>query len=401
MCSVIACLSIPGFELRAALRRTPARALRPAALAPAPGKEQLLGPVTATAEALGLQPGMRLGEALATCPQLELVERDPAAAGEAWERILRSLEDAGFAVDPAEPGCVFFETRGVERLYGGLEPALRRALAAVGSAWDARIGAAERRFAALAASSVARPGQLLVVSAERTEEFLAPLPLSLLPLERGSDAAGLRAELEALGIRSLGQLAGLPGSSVAERLGPSGRRAWRLARGGAAAKIRGRRPPVELFEAIEFPEAIANELTLRRAFGALLDTVLARPERRDRFVRKVALSARLAAGGSWRRTVTLRDPTADRERIRAALAPKLAELPAPVVELRLSLVQLTESDGQQLELLAAGAEDRRRLSEGLRQVRASTGSGSVCTVVEVAPWSRIPEARALLVPKDD
>jgi hypothetical protein len=25
----------------------------------------------------------------------------------------------------------------------------------------------------------------------------------------------------------------------------------------------------------------------------------------------------------------------------------------------------------------------------------------VCTVVEVAPWSRIPEARALLVPKDE
>ena len=42
-----------------------------------------------------------------------------------------------------------------------------------------------------------------------------------------------------------------------------------------------------------------------------------------------------------------------------------------------------------------------RLREGLRQVRASTGSGSVNQVVEVAPWSRIPEARALFVPRDD
>jgi hypothetical protein len=154
-------------------------------------------------------------------------------------------------------------------------------------------------------------------------------------------------------------------------------------------------------ESLEFPEAVGNELTLRRAFGALLDTVLARPERRDRFVRKVALSARLVGGGSWRRTTTLRDPTSDRERIRAALVPKLAELPAPVVELRLELVELTEPDGHQLELVAAGAEDRARLREGLRQVRASTGSGSVCTVVEVAPWSRVPEARAFFVPKDD
>jgi hypothetical protein len=165
--------------------------------------------------------------------------------------------------------------------------------------------------------------------------------------------------------------------------------------------VRGRRPPAEIVESLEFPDAVGNELTLRRALGARVDTIMARPERYDRFVRKVAVSARLVGGGSWRRTATLRDPSADRDRIRAALAPKLAELPAPVVELRLELVELSASDGDQLELLAAGAEDRTRLSEGLRQVRASTGSGSVCTVVEVAPWSRIPEARALFVPRDE
>ncbi|HEY7208078.1 MAG TPA: hypothetical protein VH416_07540 [Gaiellaceae bacterium] len=393
---MIACVSIPGFELRAALRRSPALSLQPAALGPEAGAEPLIGPVTAAAEAVGVRPGMRLGEALATCPGLVLVERDPAAAEQAWEGILRSLEDAGFAVDPAEPGCVFFETRGVERLYGGLEPALKRALAAIGSSWDPRVGAAERRFAALAAARVAHPGQMLVVSGDRQQEFLAPLPLSLLPLERSRYE-----ELEALGVRSLGQLAGLPGGAVSERLGIDGRRAWGLARGGASARVRGRRPPSEVVEALEFPEAVANELTLRRAFGALLETLLARPERRDRFVRKIAVSARLVGGGSWRRTATLRDPSAELDRIRLALAPKLAELPAPVLELRLELVQLTEPDGHQLELVAAGAEDRVRLSEGLRQVRASTGSGSVCTVVEVAPWSRIPEARALLVPRDE
>ncbi|HEV7132363.1 MAG TPA: hypothetical protein VGN27_01365 [Gaiellaceae bacterium] len=393
---MIACLSIPGFELKAALRKTPALAVRPAALSPEPGAEPLLGPVTAAAEAAGVRPQMRLGEALATCPQLVLVEPDPAAAELAWEEIVRALEDAGFSVEPAVLGIAYFETRGVERLYGGLDAALRRALAAVGTAWDARIGAAGRRFAALAAASVARPGQLLVVRDDEVGRFLAPLPLTLLPLERQRYE-----ELESLGVRKLGQLAGLPGGAVAERLGPDGRRAWSLARGGASARVRGRRPPAEVAETLEFPEAVGNELTLRRALGALVETVLGRPERRDRFVRKVALSARLVGGGSWRRTLTLREPSADGDRIRVALAPKLAELPAPVLELRVELVALTDPAGRQLELLAAGAEDRSRLSEGLRQVRASTGSGSVCTVVEVAPWSRIPETRALFVPRDD
>jgi protein ImuB len=339
---------------------------------------------------------MRLGEALATCPRLALVEQDPATVEQAWEEVLRRLEDAGFAVEPAEAGTVFFDTRGVERLYGGLEPALKRALAAAGPAWDARAGAAERRFAALAAANVARAGQALIVSDDRTRTFLAPLPLTLLPLERERYE-----ELEELGVRTIGQLAGLPGGAVAERLGPDGRRAWSLARGGATARVRGRRPPAEVAETLEFPEAIGNELTLRRALGALVDTVLARPERRDRFVRKVALSAKLVGGGSWRKSLTLREPSADADRIRIALAPRLAELPAPVLALRLELVELTEPAGRQLELLAAGAEDRSRLSEGLRQVCASTGSGSVCTVVEVAPWSRIPETRALFVPRDD
>jgi protein ImuB len=158
---------------------------------------------------------------------------------------------------------------------------------------------------------------------------------------------------------------------------------------------------VELAEALSFPEAVANELTLRRALGALLDRLLARPERGGRPFRKIAVSARLVGGGSWRRTATLREATAERGRLRVALGSKLAELPAPVLELRLEGVQLAEHTGRQLALVPpAGEELGSRLREGLRQVKASTGTGSVCAVVEVAPWSRIPESRALVVPRD-
>jgi len=394
---MVACLLIPGFELRAALRATPGLALRPAALAPREGEEPLVGPVTAAAEQAGVKPGMHMGEALATCPSLVLVEQDPAAAEAAWEGIVRRLEDAGFAVESAGLGSAYFETRGVERLYGGVEAALKRALAAVGSAWDPRAGAAGRRFAALAAANVARPGQVLIVADERTREFLAPLPLTLLPL-----AEQRRRELAELGVRSVGELAGLPGGAVAERLGPDGRRAWSLARGRGKGRVRGRRPAEELAETLEFPEAIGNELTLRRALGVLVEGLLARPEREDRFLRKVALSATLVGGGSWRRTLTFRDPCAEADRVRIALGPKVAELPAPITKLKVEALELTESTGEQLALVQADGDDLRgRLREGLRQAKASTGDGSVCTVVEVAPWSRIPEQRALLVARDD
>ncbi|MFN2472121.1 MAG: hypothetical protein ABR583_14260 [Gaiellaceae bacterium] len=396
---MIAAIVIPGFELRAALRARPRLALRPAALAPLPGSEPLLGPVTAAAEAAGVKPGMRMGEALAMCPSLVLVEQDPACAEDEWEAIVRRLEDVGFEVESGGLGTAYFETKGVERLYGGLEAALRRALAAVGAGWDARVGAAARRFAALAAASVGRSGQVVVVADDgrAIPDFLAPLPLSLLPLEPERHG-----ELEDLGVRRVGQLAALPGAAVAERLGRDGREAWSLARGRGARRVEGRRPPAAVVERLEFPEAVGNELTLRRALGVLVDRLLASPERDGRFLRKVALVARLAGGGSWRRTVTLREPVAERDRLRAALGPKLIELPAPVVRLALEAVELTESRGRQLALLAPeGAELQGQLRDGLRQVRASTGGGAVCTVVEIAPWSRLPEQRALLVPRDE
>jgi len=396
---VVATVVIPAFDLRAALRLRPGVQVRPAALAPLPGTEPLIGSVTGAAEAAGVRPGMRLSEALATCPRLELVEQDPASAEQAWEEILRRLEDAGFAVEPDSPGVVYFDTRGVERLYGGLEPALKRALAAVGTTWDPRVGAAERRFAALAAASVARAGQALIVSNDRASSFLAPLPLELLPLDQDRYA-----ELEELGVRTIGQLAGLPGGAVAERLGPVGRRAWSLAGGEEPGerKVAPRRPAVALHETLEFPEAVGNELTLRRGLAVLLERLLARPERAGRPPRKIALWARLVGGASWRRTVTLREPTTDLGRLRSALQPKLTELPAPALKLRVEVSELAEHRGEQLELVAAeGMVLQGRLREGLRQVRAAVGAGGVSTVVEVAPWSRIPEARALLVPRDD
>jgi protein ImuB len=319
---------------------------------------------------------------------------------EAWEAVLRRLEEAGLAVEPVEPGCAYFETRGVERLAGGLEQALRRALDAVGEEWGARVGAASRRFAALAAATVAPAGRALVIDDGEAHLFLEPLPLDLLPL-----SPERREELSELGVRRLGELARLPGAAVADRLGADGAEAWQLARGEGRgdASVEPRRPPAEIAETLSFPEPVANELTLARALAALLERLLARPERAGRAPRQLALSAKLVGGGSWRRSLTLREPTAEPDRLRLALASKLAELPAPTAELRLELGELTESVGTQAELIRPrGSRLRERLRVGLRQARAAVGrADAVCTVVEVAPWSRIPETRAILVPRDD
>ena len=400
---MVACLLIPGFELRAALRARPRLALVPAALAPEAGEEPLLGPVTAAAEAAGVKPGMRLGEALATCPSLVLVDRDPATVEREWEDVLRRLEDAGFAVDPVEQGAVVFETKGVERLYGGVQPALERALTAVGSTWDPRIGAAGRRFTALAAASVARPGQILLVAATEEEAFLEPLPLSLLPM-----TPNRYAELEGLGLRSLGELAQLPAARSRSGWGWREEQAWRLAHGGRRARVRGRKPASELVEALTFPEAIANELTLRRALGSLLERLLARPERAGRPFRKLALVARLVDGGSWRRVTTLRDATA--EIGTAARGARAEAAGAPGADRRAPSRggRARGAHGAAARARRAGRERRTSCAcaKGCGRCAASTGSGSVCVVewlVEdsAAVVAGSGSAEALVVPRDE
>src|SRR2546430_6871451 len=141
MFPMIAAVVIPAFDLRAALRLHPRLQAKAAALAPLPGTEPLIGSVTGTAEAKGVRPGMRLGEALATCPELELVEQDPATAEQAREEILRRPAGARFAVEAAAPGPVYFASQGGEGPYRGPPPAPERGLRARRALWGGPPGA--------------------------------------------------------------------------------------------------------------------------------------------------------------------------------------------------------------------------------------------------------------------
>jgi protein ImuB len=170
---------------------------------------------------------MRLGEALALCPSLVLVEADPQGVEREWEEILRRLEDAGSRSRRRRRLRLLRDARrraALRRRRAGAEARARGGRPTVGCAESARQSGSSRRSLRLTSRG---PVRLLVVSDERTREFLAPLPLDLLPL-----AEEQQQELKELGVRKLGELAGLPGGAVAERLGPDGRRAWSLARGG-------------------------------------------------------------------------------------------------------------------------------------------------------------------------
>jgi protein ImuB len=349
---------------------------------------------------------MRLGEALARCAWLTLVPPDPAGVAESWERLLVRLESIGAAVEPERPGLVCFDARGLLRLHGtgtltsndadrvaGVLAAARQALR-----MPTRFGVAPSRFAAVAAATKARVRRPLIVSGGRQQaaEFLQGLPVALL---RARPAlAELPEALERLGISTLGELAALTPAALADRFGTAGLIAHELANGGDGA-LRPRPASEFLRESLELPEA-SSGIQLERGLGLLIDRLLARRERRGRTLRAVVLSAVLVEqGGTWREQVVFREALADPVRMRLALAPRLALMPAPAEELRLAVERFGPPTSDQRALLEDPAEARiGRLREAIRQARAAAGPDAALRVLEVDPGSRFPERRAMLTP---
>jgi len=387
----IVCVLLPRFELAVAAGGRAALLQGPAALAPEPGREQLVGEVSQAAETFGIHPGMRLGEALARCPRLALVPPDPVGVADDWESVVARLEATGAAVEADRPGLAFFDARGLRRLHGG---SLDGVVAAVRAALrrPARIGAGPSRFCALAAATRARARRAGIVS---DAGDLAAEPVSLLRFR--AQTAALPDPLERLGVRTLGELAALPRAAVADRFGPPGLLAHDLAR-GRDTPLRPRSADERLEEGLELEES-ASGAQLGRALELLIDRLLARRERDGRTLRAVVLSATLVEGGTWRERVVFREPLADPTRMGLVLGQRLALLPAPAEALRLAAERFGPPHPEGRALFDDGSARRRsRLREAVRQVRAVAGPAGALRVLAVDPDSRVPERRAVLTP---
>jgi protein ImuB len=416
MCSVmVVCVLLSRFSLVAALGDRRELLAGPIALAPEAGRQQMVGEVSAAAEAYGVVAGMRVGEALARCPEIRLVPPDPEGVRAQWREVLEQLERIGANVESDRAGEAYFDADGLHGIHGGdldgVLTATRRVLERPG----ARVGAAPSRFAARAAALAVRPrrrgsatgpgvpfgavasGSAVVVLAGAVRAFLAPLPVAL--LRARPELEELPETFERLGVRTLGELAALPPSAMAERFGHAGVLALDLAQ-GRDTRLEPRKPPEPVVERLALPEA-ASGMQLERALELLIARVLARPERRGRALRSLSIAARFVAGGTWRTRVTLRSASADPARLRVSLAPRLAELPAPAESIALEVDAFgppAHDQGRLVEDRSPAGVRRAKIAEAVRQARQAAGADAALRVMDLDPNSRVPERRAVLGP---
>ena len=394
----IACVQIPHFALRVALLERPDLDGTPLVLGPPAGARPIVRDATPEAAARGVRPGLGLREVVALCPEAVVLPPHPLREATARDRILAGLEALSPAVepDPDRPGCCYVDLGGSARRLGPPALAAERLLATVPPVLRPRVGIAPGKFAARVAAGRAKPGGVRVVPPDRTAAFLAGETVAWLPLPPETVR-----RLERLGIRTLGDLAALPVPKVAARFGPAGRRAWELAGGRDDDPVRPRERPEVVAEALELPAPATSRETFLLALRRLVRRAFARPSLRGRGARLARLRAVLEGGGSWEKAVALKAPAGE-TRLLEVLRLRFAavELPGPVAALALELAGLTTEAAHQEALAGLRPGRPRPLVEAARQLKARYGVAPLYRIVEVEPWSRIPERRHALIRYD-
>lgn len=394
----VASIVIPHFALRVALFKRPELDGAPLILGSPQGERPTVLDATPEAIAQGILPGQGLREAIALCPQAVVLFPHPIREHALAEQILSRLEALSPAVeaDDEHPGCYAVDLQGLERLLGPPHQAANRLLATAPATLRPRAGVATSKFTSWVAACQARPGTVQVIFPDETQAFLAPAPITLLPL----DLATFRS-LGRLKIRTLGDLAALPAAAVAARFGPAGRRAWELARGNDRDPVRPRSLPEIVSESLTLSSPATSRETLLLAVTQLASRAFGRATLRNRHVRQAGLRVSLEGGLSWEMIAILREPGGQQgviDRLRYRLQD--VGMPGPVEAVTLELSGLTDANSRQERL--PGFHTRRdwQLIEASRQLKQRFGTSSLYRVMEVEPWSRLPERRQALIAYD-
>ena len=97
--------------------------------------------------------------------------------------------------------------------------------------------------------------------------------------------------------------------------------------------------------------------------------------------------------------MVFREPTSDARRMLFVLKGKIErlELDAAAVGVGVTLSGLCSEYAHQANLWQIGPRRQRELDQAIEQLNARAGEAQVYRVVEVQPWSRIPERQVALV----
>ena len=348
------------------------------------------------AETSGIKRGIRMSEAIGLCHQAVVLPPDLPYYQRRFDKVLGFLEGVSPEVEAGDLGTAYLSLEGLsielESFAEEIIASLRRR-----SGFMASVGIAGGKFVVRVAAQTKRPGLARVLLPGEEAAFLAPLPVDHLP---ASDS--MRWRLGLLGIETMGDIARLPLGAFQSQFGPEGKRCWEMARGVDNEPLLPRVKEETVVRRLQMPAPAVTLEAILMGVERLVQAAYGDSNRRGRWVRKAVVRAALDGGGTWELPVPFREALADPRDAWFAVKTAIARRPPerPVEELEVELVGLSAESGKQATMFESKGKLRGQVEEAVRQLQAQHGRISLGKVVEVEPWSRIPERRAALVEFD-
>jgi protein ImuB len=397
----LACFYVPMFVLAARLRSEPDLLNEAVGIVEGNGNNAHIVAATRRARKKGIQPGLSLTQARSLLPKLIARGRDPECERTAQEALLEVAETFSPRVEDAGEGVVFLDVTGMERHFadfGGREsgvgsrseeavdlsgprpptpdsPDLRLARAAI-RACDAislpsRVGIAGSKLSARVAAELPKSPTVVAPGEEAT--FLAPLPLTRLSPEL--EAAAM---LHRFGLSSIGDLAKLPESEIASRLGEVGRELHWAARGIDPRPLMPRPLPPEFREGMELEWPLVALEPFLFIANAALDRLSKRMEIQGFACKRLEFTLTLDPDGYDARGIDLPAPTRDVKTMLTLMRLDLEKTPPGAPVAGFSFVAHPDRPRRaQLSLFGPSAVSPEKLATTIAKLISILGDGRV------------------------
>lgn len=336
------------------------------------------------ARRFGVYSATPMARARRLCPDAVFLAPRFDAYAAASAEVMTILESITPLVEPISLDEAFLDVGGARRLSGtGPEIGERvRRRVRDEAGLTASVGVASTKMLAKIASDDAKPDGMRVVEIGGELAYLHPLPVERL----WGVGPATRRRLARLGVRTVGDLAAQPESTLVDALGAaSGRHLRELAWNRDARGVETGREAKSVGHEETFPADVTDPSVLEHEIARLADKVAARLRRAGRTARTVQLKVRFADFSTITRSHTLTDPT-DLARDLATTATALlhrVELRDGIRLLGVSAQQLESSVAVQGSLALDEADDaddreqRGRLERSVDAVRERFGTDSV------------------------
>jgi DNA polymerase-4 len=272
------------------------------------GGRSVVTAATYEARKYGVNSAMPMSIALRRCPKAIVLEPHFERYKHFSGVVMGFCNDVTPLVEQLSIDEAFLDVAGARKLLGTpweIGTALRSRVHTE-TGLTCSIGIATTKFIAKLASGLAKPDGLLVVPGERTLDFLHPLPISAL----WGVGAKTAEQLERLGLRTVGDVANTPLTSLTKMLGAAaGQKLFDLSWARDPRSVTTEREEKSVGHEVTFEFDVTDSAHLRRELLRMSDQVAVRLRRAGLMGRTVVLKLRYGDFTTITRSRRLEEPT--------------------------------------------------------------------------------------------